>query len=610
MRFVLAILVAVVCATNALQPIDMFNAYKRTFLGMSVCDVCNEVMSSVEMMLSDEDIMLYATSMVMTSCEELPKNEVLKCKLNAPVAVAAFMDEAKMFEFDTVCDKICSGSPDASTCDILVDIQKALPEVVSALKQLCSDLPSTISPTCTKLVDQYVPKIANVINTVVTLVGKLMGCKNMNETAVGSPKQSIQCDACDDAISMLDFLLGSGLVDGSLKHLLDELCAKLPEPYADGCVSTVDGGMDQIIKYITDMTGHICPDALGCAQKKASPVVFDNVVCEAMQALYDAVPKFINDFEGVCDVLPAADVQGCKDFFKNEPQLVIQMAQEAVQWLASEIPFAHCNIHSTSTKATKSFECSACKDSMMVVNALLGSTLVAGELKTLLEGLCTKLPSPYNTGCQSTVDGGIDQIIKFIGDMDKHICTDALGCPASKFIEQVAVKPVQFQSIQCDACDDAISMLDFLLGSGLVDGSLKHLLEELCAKLPEPYADGCVSTVDGGMDQILKYITDMTGHICPDALGCAQKKMISQKAIFPRLSAASGICEVMQELYNAVPKFINDFEGICDVLPAADVQGCKDFFKNEPQLVIQMAQEAVQWLASEIPFEHCKISSV
>jgi len=231
------------------------------------------------------------------------------------------------------------------------------------------------------------------------------------------------------------------------------------------------------------------------------------------------VPKFIGDFEGVCDVLPAADVQGCHDFFKNEHQLVVQMGQEAVQWLAGEIPFAHCKVGPQ------------------------GKSLV-----------------------KSTKD-----------------------------------------SIECDACDDAISMLNFLLGSGLVDGSLKHLLDELCAKLPEPYADGCVSTVDGGMDQIIKYITDMTDHICPDALGCKAKSMKTMRRQRPTRSASNAVCDAMQELYNAVPKFIGDFEGVCDVLPAADVQGCHDFFKNEHQLVVQMGQEAVQWLAGEIPFAHCKV---
>ena len=47
---------------------------------------------------------------------------------------------------------------------------------------------------------------------------------------------------------------------------------------------------------------------------------------------------------GVCDVIPAQYQSGCKSFFVSDSAAVTHMAQEAVEWVANEVPFAHCKV--------------------------------------------------------------------------------------------------------------------------------------------------------------------------------------------------------------------------------------------------------------------------
>ena len=43
--------------------------------------------------------------------------------------------------------------------------------------------------------------------------------------------ESVDCAACDGAISLAQYMIGSPLVEGSLEYLLGTECLKMPAPY-------------------------------------------------------------------------------------------------------------------------------------------------------------------------------------------------------------------------------------------------------------------------------------------------------------------------------------------------------------------------------------------
>jgi len=255
------------------------------------------------------------------------------------------------------------------------------------------------------------------------------------------------------------------------------------------------------------MTPHICDLISNCQSFTLKAALSkESSVCEVFQEIYNELPKLLVDAEQICDKIPDANLSaGCHDFFKNDFADVLKMAQQAVQKLASDIPFLHCKVG-------------------------VASTSVA-----------------------------------------------------------------QVKSIGCEACKDLVSLLNTMLNSEFVKGSLQDLLKDLCTKLPAPYSQGCTDTVSQFMDQIVKFITDMTNNICSSGFGCTKMQ-----------TRDSSLCAVFTEIIQNMPTFAKQAEGVCNEIPDQTLAtGCHQFFQTQQQWVISMGDKLVEWLAGEIPFLHC-----
>jgi len=255
-----------------------------------------------------------------------------------------------------------------------------------------------------------------------------------SQSSSSQPK-SIECEACDDAIVVLDFLLKSPMVEGNLKVLLDGLCATLPKPYDKACTATVNDFMDIIVDFIVNMTKHICDST---CQKAAAPLRGEHKqnmcagACGVLNQVYNDMPNLAARTEAVCDRIPAAALRvACHELFQKQSALVVRMGEQVVQWLATQlnkVPMQSCKqcnvavVKAVPLIVTTSIECKACKDAIGLLDYLLKSGIVEGSLQDLLKSACKQLPEPYADDCTETVDGFMDLIMQFIIDMLDYVC--------------------------------------------------------------------------------------------------------------------------------------------------------------------------------------------
>lgn len=324
----------------------------------------------------------------------------------------------------------------------------------------------------------------------------------------------IGCTACKDAVDMLDYLLESPFGKGDLEVLLKQLCAQFPDPYATNCNNTVDGFMDVIIKFITDMTAHICDGA--CPTASTIPEASNpcTSTCDVLnQAYTNGNPLYKVD--AICDRLPGFETQ-CQEFFKSQPQAVTIFEKGVFKFLLAKLnkmPFnecRECKIESLVATVGNDIECLACQDSIAILDELLKSPLVEQSLKDLLITECKKLPKPSEViTCKLTVNKGINKIIDFLVQETQKACNSV--CPsASTPVKQF----VKGDTIECQACKDAINLVDTVISSSLAEGELEDLLKQECALLPAPYNKDCAGGVDPIVDSLVKFIEDMAAHSC------------------------------------------------------------------------------------------------
>jgi len=171
----------------------------------------------------------------------------------------------------------------------------------------------------------------------------------------------IKCEACNDGIKLLNDLLQSPLVKGSIIKLLQGLCLELPTEFANGCVETVSGAISDIINFITDMTDHICPDLLHCGSKdfqlstlaKCNAADLECKSCNGLHSIYNYVGNLTTAVSGVCAHLKNATQQkNCENLFAKDTASIVRFGQRIVSWTAAHLPLVPaCNVGGKSVDA-------------------------------------------------------------------------------------------------------------------------------------------------------------------------------------------------------------------------------------------------------------------
>jgi len=290
-----------------------------------------------------------------------------------------------------------------------------------------------------------------------------------------SPKDDVACLACTDGVNVIDYLLGSPLVEGSLQKLLASLCTKLPDQYQKPCTTIVNGFMDKIIGFIVKESKHICDSTCKNTTSTANAARTDicGNVCMVLTKLYNEMPIIAKKAEAVCDEIPNAELaQSCHEIFQRESEKVVDMGRQIVVFIQHQInrmPLAQCQKCSIAMagngQVKDSITCEACKDAVAVLEYVIDSPLVKGSLEDLLKGLCKEIPDPYGANCVSSIDQFFDLIVKFIKDMCNHICDSictkvagndaaSMVCSVLKQLEQDVPSLVKKASAICPMFPD------------------------------------------------------------------------------------------------------------------------------------------------------------
>jgi len=171
-------------------------------------------------------------------------------------------------------------------------------------------------------------------------VQHLWNLKCKTTTEVVQQSSITKCEACNDGIKLLNDLINSSLLKGSLIKLLQAECLKLGAPWATGCVDTVAVAIDDVVKFITDMTDRICPDLVKCAS--ASFVVgeaSESRTCNGLQGIYNSVPTFVATLSSVCSVFHnPTQAAGCVALFTKDIAGPVSFAQKTLVWTAAHLP--------------------------------------------------------------------------------------------------------------------------------------------------------------------------------------------------------------------------------------------------------------------------------
>jgi hypothetical protein len=418
------------------------------------CQACNDAVNLLNYLLKSPLVLSSIEELLYTECTKLPAPYGKFCNETIDGAFTQIVSFITDMDAHICTDTLhCTGSATAvrlpndfqknTVCQTVDQISAHLPQIVAQMSSVCTKLglPAQQQRICQQLFvadSAIVVRVAEkVLQTILTHV-PLLHCQLTNTyerrgTNMNSVK-SVGCEACKDAIDVLNTLLKSSLVEDGVQALLQEVCKALPSQYSSGCTQTVTQFIGAIMNFITDMTPKICGLISNCnAFTLKAMLTKESSICEVFQEIYNELPKLLTDAEAICDQIPDANLSaGCHNFFKNDFADVLKMAQQVVQKLAGEIPFLHCTVSSTRVgvplkQEVKSVGCEACKDMVAVLNTLLQSGLVEGDLEKLLVSLCDKLPAPYNSGCTTTVDQSMDAIVKFITDMTNNICSSGFG---------------------------------------------------------------------------------------------------------------------------------------------------------------------------------------
>jgi len=158
-------------------------------------------------------------------------------------------------------------------------------------------------------------------------------------------------------------------------------------------------------------------------------------------------------------------------------------------------------------------------------------------------------------------------------------------------------------SLGCEACQDGVKVLNDLLDSPLVKGSLITLLQGLCKELPPSYATNCVDTIKPEITEIIKFITDMTSHICTDGLHCGTAGFpLENAAQCNHLDLECRACNGLHGIYNNVAKLTTEVSAVCSHLrDPTHRANCETLFSKEMASVVRIGQGVVAWTARHVP---------
>ncbi|XP_071808174.1 uncharacterized protein [Asterias amurensis] len=532
-----------------------------------------------------------------------------------------FLPALQVWDLKTQSGSALGESADCTICQLIGDKLKDLlqepstqEDIESALKKVCSLLPSSDQDSCDILIEQYTPALTDLLLTdfppeYLCQLLKLCSTAVSDVEEVG---ESVECVLCKTVIEKLDQLLEGKTAVADIEAALKEVCSVLPKTVQSDCDSFVTQYTPEIVKLLAAelSAGKICAALKLCTASSVSDVeeVGESVECVLCKTVIEKLDQLLEgktavaDIEAalkeVCSVLPKTVQSDCDSF-------VTQYTPEIVKLLAAELSAREicaalklCTASSVSDveDVEESVECVLCKTVIEKLDQLLEGKTAVADIEAALKEVCSVLPKTVQSDCDSFVTQYTPEIVKLLAAelSAGEICAALKLCTASSVSDMSDVEDVE-ESVECVLCKTVIEKLDQLLQGKTAVADIEAALKEVCSVLPKTVQSDCDSFVTQYTPEIVKLLA---AELSADEICAALKLCTASSATMlkPVEGSNCGLCEEIARYVELVlkdgstEKEIEDFltSEICSKLEGEVQTTCLDVVERYLPEIIQL----------------------
>lgn len=144
-------------------------------------------------------------------------------------------------------------------------------------------------------------------------------------------------------------------------------------------------------------------------------------------------------------------------------------------------------------------ECVMCEFLMTKLEADLNNKSTQDEIRTALEGICSKIPKTLSAKCTKFVDGYAEMVISLLATTPPaKICQELQLCkpPAAEMELAEVMDRHDREVFECAVCQGSVSMIDHMLEDPKFDRDLETVVERTCAIAPMKYKKPCKELIE------------------------------------------------------------------------------------------------------------------
>ncbi|XP_060569459.1 uncharacterized protein LOC132727883 isoform X3 [Ruditapes philippinarum] len=476
---------------------------KGAVAGPTECEVCKIVLKVVDTFLGENRTEASIKEVLDRVCSALPDTISSECEqlvnTYSDVLIKLLLQN---LDPETICKqiKLCTaqtrkteGTIKASVTCVICEFalkeiddylkgNRSVAAITTALEEVCSLMPDTITTECKEFVDKYSKVIISLLvqnidpTTICTRIGLCTG-KSVSSLeniiplkTKGTIKASVTCVICEFALKEIDDYLKGNRSVAAITTALEEVCSLMPDTITTECKEFVEKYSKVIISLLVqniDPTT-ICTRIGLCTGKSVSSLeniiplktkVLGNlkssvVTCETCKYIMSYVKTLLKDnkteaavqeaLDKVCSYLPAQISDQCTAFVNEYTDMVVQLIANDVSpdQVCTAIGLcssgkksqwgAFVKILPDKQKAKSDF-CGPCKFLVDQLQEFLKENRTAKEIEEYMRKLCDILPDTVTAQCHDVVDQYIPAILDLIGQNLKpeEICKQLGFCNAT-----------------------------------------------------------------------------------------------------------------------------------------------------------------------------------
>jgi hypothetical protein len=395
-----------------------------------------------------------------------------------------------------------------------------------------------------------------------------------------TPKDdSLQCQICEYAVPLIEDYIQQGHYNTTyIEAQIDQIvCSWLPAPYNTLCNTFVTTYTGPIIDELEKGTpaDQVCTNLGLCVGSKKIMIAIpqdNSIQCQICTYAVPLVEEYLQAGgcnqtcieaqldQYVCSWLPAPYSALCDTFVNSYTGPIIAELEKGTP--ASQVcqSLALCNSSSTSTtpvsapakkpfkkpmmKPVKpnimvaapkddSLQCQICDYAVPLIEDYIqqgkyNTTFIEAQIQQIV---CSWLPAPYNTLCNTFVNTYTEPIIAELekGTPADQVC-QSLGLCINSKVGSAKVQPriPQDDSLQCQICTYAVPLVEEYLKDGNCNQTcIENQLDQyVCSWLPAPYSSLCDTFINSYTGPIIAELEKGTpaDQVCQSLALCTNSQ--------------------------------------------------------------------------------------